>query len=80
VCANEMSPADGRVVTLTYGCGAHSEAMVLLPPGTAPDSADVDVVDDVDVTLEGEAVDDVDSDVVAETDVVAEIEDAQPSA
>lgn len=25
VCANVMSPADGRVVALTYGCGAHSE-------------------------------------------------------
>ena len=26
VCANVMSPADGRVVALRYGCGAHSEA------------------------------------------------------
>ena len=25
VCANGMSPADGRVVSLVYGCGAHSE-------------------------------------------------------
>jgi hypothetical protein len=25
VCANRMSPADGRVVALSYGCGAHSE-------------------------------------------------------
>jgi hypothetical protein len=25
VCANVMSPADGRVVALSYGCGAHSE-------------------------------------------------------
>jgi hypothetical protein len=25
VCANEWSPADGRVVHLDYGCGAHSE-------------------------------------------------------
>lgn len=25
VCAQEMSPADGRVVALDYGCGAHSE-------------------------------------------------------
>lgn len=25
VCANPMSPADGHVVALTYGCGAHSE-------------------------------------------------------
>ena len=26
VCANEFAPADGRVVSLRYGCGAHSEA------------------------------------------------------
>ncbi len=25
VCTNEWSPADGRVVSLDYGCGAHSE-------------------------------------------------------
>lgn len=25
ICANEMSPADGRAVTLDHGCGAHSE-------------------------------------------------------
>jgi hypothetical protein len=25
LCANEMAPADGRVVDLGYGCGAHSE-------------------------------------------------------
>ena len=30
VCANEFAPADGQVVTLDYGCGAHSEASV--PP------------------------------------------------
>jgi hypothetical protein len=24
-CANQMSPADGRVVALSFGCGAHSE-------------------------------------------------------
>lgn len=29
LCANEMSPADGRVVDLGYGCGAHSEAPVI---------------------------------------------------
>ncbi len=25
VCANQFSPADGRLVSLAYGCGAHSE-------------------------------------------------------
>lgn len=29
VCANELSPSDGRVVPLDYGCGAHSEAAAL---------------------------------------------------
>lgn len=28
VCANEYSPADARVVSVEYGCGAHSEATV----------------------------------------------------
>lgn len=28
VCANEYSAADGRVVSVEYGCGAHSEAAV----------------------------------------------------
>ncbi|MCG8916771.1 DUF3027 domain-containing protein [Actinokineospora sp. PR83] len=28
VCANEIAPADGRVVHAEYGCGAHSEAEV----------------------------------------------------
>jgi len=28
VCGNEFAPADGRVVTADYGCGAHSEALV----------------------------------------------------
>ena len=27
VCANGLAPADGRVVSLAYGCGAHSEAV-----------------------------------------------------
>ncbi len=37
VCANEFSPADGRVVSLSYGCGGHSEAAVMpKPPRPAP--------------------------------------------
>lgn len=31
VCANGMSPADGRVVSLAFGCGAHSEAATERP-------------------------------------------------
>lgn len=33
VCTNEFAPADGRLVSLAYGCGAHSEVV-------EPDSAD----------------------------------------
>ena len=29
VCANEIAPSDGRVVALGFGCGAHSEAVVI---------------------------------------------------
>ncbi|MFE3329088.1 DUF3027 domain-containing protein [Streptomyces sp. NPDC059176] len=37
VCANEFAPADGRVVSLAYGCGGHSEAAVMpKPPRPAP--------------------------------------------
>ncbi|MFJ3232312.1 DUF3027 domain-containing protein [Streptomyces sp. NPDC086787] len=32
LCANEFSPADGRVVSLSYGCGGHSEAAVMPKP------------------------------------------------
>lgn len=28
VCANAISPSDGRVVAVSHGCGAHSEALV----------------------------------------------------
>ncbi|WP_407675039.1 DUF3027 domain-containing protein [Phaeacidiphilus oryzae] len=37
VCANEYSPADGRVVSLGFGCGGHSEAAVM---PTAPQPAE----------------------------------------
>ncbi|MFJ2112339.1 MULTISPECIES: DUF3027 domain-containing protein [unclassified Streptomyces] len=46
VCANEFSPADGRVVSLSYGCGGHSEAAVmpapLRPPPPVLDSVGAD--------------------------------------
>jgi hypothetical protein len=46
VCANEFSPADGRVVSLTYGCGGHSEAAVMpTPPQPAPPVIDETKVD-----------------------------------
>ncbi|MCI3272234.1 DUF3027 domain-containing protein [Streptomyces cylindrosporus] len=46
VCANEFSPADGRVVSLSYGCGGHSEAAVMpKPPVPAPPVIDETKVD-----------------------------------
>ncbi|MFF2846987.1 DUF3027 domain-containing protein [Streptomyces sp. NPDC058001] len=48
VCANEFSPADGHLVSLSYGCGGHSEAAVMpVPPRPAPpviDETQVDVL------------------------------------
>ncbi|AXI78176.1 DUF3027 domain-containing protein [Peterkaempfera bronchialis] len=32
ICGNEFSPADGRVVSLAFGCGGHSEAAVMPTP------------------------------------------------
>jgi hypothetical protein len=33
VCANELTPADGRVVHVEYGCGAHSEVEIDMSVG-----------------------------------------------
>lgn len=87
VCANEMSPADGRVVMLTYGCGAHSEVLVVPPAGP------VGLVGDL-VDVRGDADDDADAadDQVVDADAAVElaveelaveelvVEDDQPSA
>jgi hypothetical protein len=36
-CANEYAPDDGRIVSVDHGCGAHSQAVVLLSsPEAAP--------------------------------------------
>lgn len=47
VCANEFAPADGRVVSLAYGCGGHSEAALMPKPvRPAPHALDTMRVDD----------------------------------
>jgi hypothetical protein len=57
VCGNEFAPDDGAVVAADHGCGAHSEALVEVPPGAA-EPAPV-VLDDADLDLLGrEPVDD----------------------
>ncbi|HEY5882662.1 MAG TPA: DUF3027 domain-containing protein [Nakamurella sp.] len=41
-CTNEFSPADGRVVDIAYGCGAHSETVVDAPLISATTAAVMD--------------------------------------
>ena len=35
-CGNEISAVDGRIVSVEYGCGAHSEALLEIPPLSEP--------------------------------------------
>lgn len=48
-CGNEIAPADGQVVHVEYGCGAHSEAEVDLAPPVAVTGL---VYDDTGLDLE----------------------------
>jgi hypothetical protein len=36
VCGNEITSSDGRVVSVEYGCGAHSQLEVKVPPLAEP--------------------------------------------
>ena len=46
VCANEYSPADARVVSVEYGCGAHSEASAVVDgPATRGSVYESDAMD-----------------------------------
>ncbi|WP_439663007.1 DUF3027 domain-containing protein [Lentzea sp. HUAS TT2] len=50
VCANEIAPADGHVVHVEYGCGAHSQVEVDISPmvpvaDLVYDDAQLDVLD-----------------------------------
>lgn len=67
VCANVMGPADGRVVALDYGCGAHSEVQV------EEELIDEALVDEAPAEDDGMAVD------LADGNAAAEVED-QPIA
>lgn len=49
VCANALSPEDGRVVSLDHGCGAHSEALVMPSAHPSPLPFDDGAVEDVSV-------------------------------
>jgi Protein of unknown function (DUF3027) len=73
VCANAVTPDDGRVVSADHGCGAHSEAeevapLLPEPPPVLLDTVGFDVIDMIDVAREqGPA--DPDADVDIEVDV-----------
>lgn len=47
VCANVMSPADGNIVSLGYGCGAHSDAVPVVDEAKDADA----IVDEVNYDL-----------------------------
>ncbi|WP_197676397.1 DUF3027 domain-containing protein [Nakamurella panacisegetis] len=41
-CGNDLSPADGRVVDAGYGCGAHSETVIVMPARSAATDTVID--------------------------------------
>ncbi|MDN5898878.1 MAG: DUF3027 domain-containing protein [Brachybacterium sp.] len=64
VCTNEWSPADGRVVHLNYGCGAHSETGQQGEDHEIPRSNGV-IVDELEVEVEKAPADDASAQQVA---------------
>lgn len=50
VCANEWSPADGRVVTLDFGCGSHSETFEKRHRRETPEHVVDEIAIDLDLT------------------------------
>jgi hypothetical protein len=49
VCGNEITAMDGRVVSVEYGCGAHSQVVVAVPPIAEPSGAVFDDGDEITV-------------------------------
>ena len=47
VCGNEFTSRDGQVVSVEYGCGAHSEAKVTVPPMSEPGEVVYDDGDEI---------------------------------
>lgn len=50
VCGNDVTVTDGRVVSVEYGCGAHSETKVVIPPLAEAGALVYDDGDDVTVS------------------------------
>ncbi len=74
VCANGYSPADGRVVAMTFGCGAHSETTQSAPVPVAQTVVDEVGYDEVGSLPDAEPAEQVEPE-AAEPETVAE---AQP--
>jgi len=55
ICANEMSPADGMVVSLDFGCGAHSQVEIAPPADEAPEDPIIDELGFDEVTAVADA-------------------------
>jgi hypothetical protein len=68
VCANEYSSADARVVSVDFGCGAHSEAGVDLASRSEPAG---DVYDSGELVVEANAVEEVEAVDDAEAEIDA---------
>lgn len=51
VCGNEITDSDGRVVSVEYGCGAHSEVKVAVPSLAEPTGAIYDDGEDIEPAL-----------------------------
>lgn len=47
VCGNEITATDGRVVSVEFGCGAHSEAVVVVPSLSEPTGVVYDDSDEI---------------------------------
>lgn len=56
VCGNDITDTDGRVVSVEYGCGAHSEVKVSVPSLAEPSGAVYDDGDDIEVVRTPTAV------------------------
>ena len=51
VCGNEITDTDARVVSVEYGCGAHSEVTVAVPSLAEPSGAVYDDGEDIEPAL-----------------------------
>ncbi|MGO1227894.1 MAG: DUF3027 domain-containing protein [Brachybacterium sp.] len=79
VCTNEWSPADGRVVHLNFGCGAHSETGQQEEDREIPRSSGV-IVDELDVEFQHVAPAGQDAPADAAAPVVAEVAEVTEAA